>query len=85
MYPTGRGNWICIDRCLLDEILGLWRKGIWTLECCCGHNKVDGYIIVANEHITKMEKIGYKRQYHPTEEYRNDIFYPKIFQIKEEQ
>jgi len=75
-----------IDNCILEEIKSLWSQGIQTVESCCGHNKVTGYICVIEEHVEKMEALGYERRPHSVfrneEGYdengiRNDIFYPK--------
>ncbi len=61
-----------IDNCILSEIQSLWDSGIQTIESCCGHNKVDGYIAVPEEYINQMIAMGYK-QYKD----RPDLFYPK--------
>lgn len=42
---------ICIDACIADEVLALWRAGVWTINSCCGHGRTDGHgrsIILAN-------------------------------------
>lgn len=61
MYPTSRNDWITVDLCMLDEVLSLWRAGIWTLESCCGHCKVDGYIAVHEYSREKIESLGYAK------------------------
>lgn len=68
---------ICVDACLKDEILDLWAKGIRTTGCCCGHNKVPGYIGVVDQDIPRMLAMGYEVQ--PNEMYseRKDSFKPK--------
>lgn len=30
---------VCVDACIADNILALWRAGVWTRGCCCGHGK----------------------------------------------
>lgn len=67
---------ICVDACLKDEILDLWSKGIRTTGCCCGHNKVPGYIGVIDQDIPLMLAMGYEVQ--PNEMYseRKDSFKP---------
>jgi len=57
--PSSNQETICIDRCVSDEIQGLWDRGIRTTGCCCGHNKRAGYIGVIDEDIPAMKKIGY--------------------------
>ncbi len=49
-----------IDNCLVDEIKDLWSQGIQTIESCCGHNKVQGYISVLEDHAHLMVDLGYK-------------------------
>lgn len=50
---------VSVDFCILYEIYSLWRKGIETIESCCGHNKTYGYIAVKEKHIPQMYKLGY--------------------------
>lgn len=56
-HPAG------IDRCILPSVRELWAAGIVTLESCCGHGMVDGYIAVPDRHRPAMEAAGY--QPHP--------------------
>lgn len=58
-------DFISVDACLKEEILALWSLGIRTTGCCCGHNKVEGYIGVIPEDVPKMQAIGYQVQYNP--------------------
>ncbi len=51
---------IDIDDCLVKEIKHLWRLGIHTRGCCCGHKKLKGYIEVERTDIIKMIKLGYQ-------------------------
>ncbi|AXQ69408.1 hypothetical protein HOU02_gp317 [Caulobacter phage CcrBL9] len=71
--PTGR--LVGIDRCLLDEIEGLWRLGVVTVESCCGHNQASGYIAVASGHEPIMRAMGYQPD--PRVPDRVDLFSPK--------
>lgn len=57
-------SWVCIDICIASEIAILWKKWIETIECCCGHNKVIGYIVVKEKSIDKMLKLWYNQQKH---------------------
>lgn len=51
---------VCIDKCLLPEILDLWEKGIRTTGCCCGHgSREKAYIGVYSEDVQKMKDLGY--------------------------
>jgi hypothetical protein len=64
-----------IDNCLLEEIISLWESGIVTLESCCGHNRVKGYILVDKKSIEKMQELGYERSMWYYD--RPEIFKPK--------
>lgn len=68
-----RDSKIGIDKCLFGEVTDLWAQGIETIECCCGHNKVDGYISVSPKHRDSMILIGYQ----PIDENHIDAFKPK--------
>ena len=60
---TPQGKIVGIDTCISTEIFQLWDLGITTIECCCGHNKQRGYVIVEEKDIPKMLELGY--QYDP--------------------
>ena len=53
------GNFVNIDACMIEEIAFLWRYGIKTIECCCGHLVTKSYIAVEKEFINKMHELGY--------------------------
>lgn len=63
---------VCIDPCIVDEIKQLWSLGIVTLGCCCGHNKIQSIVNVADENIQQMLDSGYV-QNHP-DPTRKDTF-----------
>lgn len=58
-YPVVGTKPISLDRCIALEIIDLWNKGIETLESCCGHNKAESYVSVADMHIDAMLALGY--------------------------
>lgn len=60
VWYDARKRVVGIDLCLVTEILSLWKKGIDTVESCCGHNKTTGFIAVNEIHISKMIDLGYK-------------------------
>ncbi len=65
-----------VDECMVPEIAYLiFVKGIRTIECCCGHGTVTGYISVDDPDIVKMEDLGYKHE--RFKKNRQDLFYPK--------
>lgn len=37
---------IAVDACIAPVIRALWQARIWTLGCCCGHNKPSRSVIV---------------------------------------
>lgn len=52
---------VCVDKCIANEIEGLWKQGIKTTGCCCGHGKELGFIQVKDkESIVKMKQLGYQ-------------------------
>ncbi len=56
---------VSIDECIVSEIKSLWKKGIRTTGCCCGHNGIfPTHVSVISEDITKMMELGYTRQSH---------------------
>jgi len=69
--------YIGVDACLIDEIIYLWRLGIRTTGCCCGHNKVKGFIGVLFDDITKMKKLGYNVKFNECRPNDEDSFIPK--------
>lgn len=71
---------IWLDGCLENEIKNLWKHGIRTRGCCCGHGKELGYIIVDMEDISKMVKLGYQNYIYDDivgGHERKDAFIPK--------
>ena len=53
---------ISLDRCLVGEILSLWRKGIRTAGCCCGHNVAPPMInALTEEDGLRMLAMGYEK------------------------
>ena len=71
------GNGITVDTCLKSEILYLWRSGIRTHGCCCGHNKFGGYINIDEEDVPKAAKLGYKLYSYEKDLKRTDTIIPK--------
>lgn len=68
---------ICVDACLGDEIQELWRQGIKTTGCCCGHNYLPPFIGVEPEFEKRMLHLGYKIQLNENDPKRTDSFIPK--------
>ena len=64
-----------IDNCILDELKYLWKYHIITLASCCGHNKINGSIIVDEGSIGVMKQLGYVGAEKP------NWFYPKSISI----
>jgi hypothetical protein len=72
-----KSNGYCLDRCIAEEIMELWIMGVTTTGCCCGHNKVEGYIGVIDEDIPKMKELGYKVAFNECRPGDEDSFVPK--------
>jgi len=73
-----------IDRCLVQEILWLWKQGIKTIECCCGHGVGNGYIAVEDESVEKMKKINYIKHLNINYKDSDNFFVPKSLLKTEE-
>jgi hypothetical protein len=58
---TDERNVAGLDPCIAIEIIRLWNKGIVTKASCCGHNIIDGSIIVPEKFISQMESLGYEK------------------------
>lgn len=73
----GGASSICLDKCIADEVKELWALGITTTGCCCGHNKILGYIGVIDQDIERMEGLGYSVACNPCRPESRDSFIPK--------
>lgn len=73
------------DPCLVGELVSLWRVGIETVESCCGHNRVNGYISVRRKHVERMKDLGYQKCWNAELFYpgRNDSFLAKSVSLIE--
>lgn len=40
---------IAVDSCIADEVLALWKAGIWTKGSCCGHNDLNSRSIILED------------------------------------
>ena len=38
-FPDTQRKTICVDACIAEQIESLWKAGIRTTGCCCGHNE----------------------------------------------
>jgi hypothetical protein len=73
---NGDPNSICLDACIAVEVQDLWHLGITTTGCCCGHNKLQGYIGVIVDDIPKMKAMGYEVHFNPSRPGNEDSFIP---------
>lgn len=73
----------CCDVCLYDEIVLLNELGITTRGSCCGHNRLEPFIQVADDDVQKMKDLRYTLL--EVDEYGNGInaFKPHSFLIYE--
>lgn len=78
-YTTQRKKQVAVDECLADEILNLWKFGVITLSCCCGHNirKLQPYIAVDTDSVDAMLKLGYRQIFNPLQPQSTQFFHPK--------
>ncbi len=76
-----------VDSCMVDEIKWLLQQGVKTIESCCGHHlfidgkEVMGYILVSEDSVELMSKLGYEKYPHPlydlNDPVTNQFFNPK--------
>ena len=83
VLPPFSNGFICIDRCLLNEISLLWSLDIVTTGCCCGHNVAQPFIGVGIEYIGQMKSLGYNVQPNKSRPGDEDSFYPKTINYKQ--
>ena len=78
-YTTKRKKQVAVDECLADEILNLWKFGVITTSCCCGHNirKLQPYIAVTSHSVDAMLKLGYRQIFNPLQPQSTQFFHPK--------
>jgi hypothetical protein len=61
MFHKFKNKTICVDFCISKVIKRLLDNDINTLSCCCGHNKHDPEIVIAegykDEGIEKIKKL----------------------------
>ncbi|MFB6456524.1 hypothetical protein ACE38W_14720 [Chitinophaga sp. Hz27] len=69
-------NGYSLDRCIAEEVIMLWRHGITTTGCCCGHGKLPGFIGVIDSDINRMKSLGYKVWHNTTRPLDQDSFIP---------
>ena len=56
---------VAVDECIADEVLALWKAGIWTMGSCCGHNDFwdrsiildEGVIVIPFSLVSKKTKL----------------------------
>lgn len=51
---------LCVDTCLQHEICELWKRGVTTIGCCCGHGRKQAYVQVTPQSVQKMHELGYE-------------------------
>ena len=77
VLPPFSNRFLCIDRCLLNEVSLLWSLDIVTTGCCCGHNIAEPYIGVEFEYIDQMKSLGYTVNFNSSRPKDEDSFVPK--------
>lgn len=53
---------VCVDPCIVGAIKDLWRQGIETTGCCCGHNDMRGWVSVHEKDYVRMFELGYEQR-----------------------
>lgn len=77
IIDTNHGR-IQVDKCLEEEIKFLNDVcNIKTIQSCCGHNQVEGWIAVSQDDIERMIDLGYEHYKHPFYSNAEEFFKPK--------
>ncbi len=54
---TVPANPVLVDAGIAKQILELWRAGIWTHSCCCGHGRQNPSVVIAEESDAEAAKV----------------------------
>jgi hypothetical protein len=57
-YPPN----VSVDSCIADAIKELWRIGIETTGCCCGHCVEKAWVSVDPSNYISMHELGYEQR-----------------------
>ena len=71
------GDGIPVDTCLVEQIIELWKAGVRTYGCCCGHNKADGFINIDPDDLPKARVLGLDLYEFPGNGLRQDTVKPR--------
>ncbi len=66
---------LSVDKCCVPELVLLWKNGIETYGCCCGHGKVRPYINVPENQFRAALKLGFRPYRYPSDPKRKDAVY----------
>lgn len=69
---NGLSDKISIDPCCFAEIWWLWKHGIVTYGCCCGHNAQESFVNVHEKDTQWMLDNGYIQNHY--DKSRQDTF-----------
>lgn len=72
---NGLQPFISVDKCCVPELVLLWKNGIHTYGCCCGHGKERPYINVAECQYLAALKLGFRPYRYPNDPKRKDTVY----------
>ncbi len=66
---------ISVDKCCVPELVLLWKNGIKTYGCCCGHGKAHPYINVPEDQFRAALNLGFRPYRYPDDPKRKDAVY----------
>ena len=70
-------NGICVDRCMVSRIIDLWKAGIRTYGCCCGHGDISGFINIDEADFEKAMELGWEQYHFEDQPDRKDTIFAK--------
>lgn len=71
------GDGIAVDTCIVEQVIELWKAGIRTYGCCCGHNNIDGFINVDPDDFSRALALGFERYEFLNDPERRDTVKPR--------
>lgn len=71
-------NGICVDGCIVDQVISLWEAGIKTYGSCCGHNTKQGFINVG-KYFNDAVALGFEPYVFKDDKSRQDTVKTKPF------
>jgi len=60
IVPERERRTVCVDECIVTQIQALWKAGVQTLGCCCGHGKSDPSVVIPSTYDPTATELAYR-------------------------